>query len=82
MFVKILPARPDVVVVEQNSNDPVMPIDVENPKIRLLDHDGYRFTHVFCGVMPVGFGLVGKRCHLIFERVTSPPSPRDTPSPY
>jgi len=82
MFAKILPARPDVVVVDQNSNDPGMPIDVANPKIQLLDHDGYRFTHVFCGVMPVGFQLVGKSCHLIFEHVTSLPSPRDTPSRY
>jgi hypothetical protein len=82
MFAKSLPARPDLVVVEQNSNDPGIPVDFENPKIRLLDHDGYRFTHMFCGVMPVGFQLVGKSCHLIFERATSPPSPRDTPSPY
>ena len=82
MFAKSLAARPDLVVVEQNSNDPGLPVDFEIPKIRLLDHDGYRFTHMFCGVMPVGFQLVGKSCHLIFERATSPPSPRDTPSPY
>lgn len=82
LFLKLLPSRPDLVVVEQNSNDPGLPIDFANPKIQLLDHDGYRFTHMFCGVMPVGFQLVGKSCHLIFERATSPPSPRDTPSRY
>jgi hypothetical protein len=82
MFARLLPDKPDLVVVEQNSNDPGLPIDFENPRIQLLDHDGYRFTHMFCGVMPVGFQLVGKSCHLIFERATSPPSPRDTPSRY
>jgi hypothetical protein len=82
MFARLLPDKPDLVVVEQNSNDPGLPIDFENPRIQLLDHDGYRFTYMFCGVMPVGFQLVGKSCHLIFERATSPPSPRDTPSRY
>jgi len=68
MFAKVLPTRPNVVVVEQNSNDPGLPIDMLNPKIRLLNQDGYRFTHMFCGVMPVGFELVGKSCQLIFQR--------------
>lgn len=55
-------------MVEQNSNDPGLPINMQNLKIRLLNRDGYRFTHMFCGVMPVGFELVGKSCQLIFER--------------
>jgi hypothetical protein len=68
MFAKVLSGKPAVVVVEQNSNDPGMLVDMWNPKIQLLDKNGYRLTRMFCGVMPVGFDLVGKSCHLIFQR--------------
>jgi hypothetical protein len=75
MFMQVLPAHPAVVVVEVRSRHPELPVDFDNPKIKQLDRAGYRFTHMFCGAMPMGFQLAEKSCHLIFQRPGSPQEP-------
>jgi hypothetical protein len=69
MFLKTLPSGPSVVVVEVRSMHPEIPVNMLDPKIQLLDRSGYRFSHMFCGAMPMGFQIGEKNCHLIFQRV-------------
>ena len=68
MFMQVLPAHPAVVVVEVRSRHPELPVNLQGPRIRLLYQDGYRFTHMFCGSMPMRFEPAEKSCHLIFQR--------------
>jgi hypothetical protein len=72
IFMKVLLTNPDVVVVVQHSGGPDLPIDIQNPKIRLLGRAGYRFTNMFCGAIPMNFQFKEKTCHLIFQRLGSP----------
>jgi hypothetical protein len=76
MFMQVLPANPAVVVVEVRSRHPELPVNLHGERIGLLYRDGYRFTHMFCGSMPMRFQAEEKSCHLIFQR---PGSPQDPP---
>lgn len=68
MFTEVLPTYPAVVVVEVRSRHPELPVNLQDPKIGLLYRDGYRFTQMFCGSVPVRFEAAEKSCHLIFQR--------------
>lgn len=72
MFMQILPANPEVVVVEVRSRHPELPVNLQDLKVNLLSRAGYRFTHMFCGAMPIGFQPAEKSCHLIFQRSVRP----------
>ena len=76
MFMQVLPTNPAVVVVEVRSRHPELPVNLHGERIGLLYRDGYRFTHMFCGSMPIRFQPAEKSCHLIFQR---PDSPQDPP---
>lgn len=65
-FWKLLPSRPRIIVVELVQSTP-RKLDLNNPKIALLTHDGYRLTNVFCGTMPQQLTLRLNGCHLIFQ---------------
>jgi hypothetical protein len=69
MFKEILPFHPTLVVVEEWTFLSDRSVNLLNPKIKLLESAGYRLTNMFCGVMPEGFQLREKGCHLIFQRV-------------
>jgi hypothetical protein len=73
-FLAILPAHPQIVVVEKSSYDGES-VDLNNPKLQLLFRSGYTFTNKFCGTMPLRLGPGLTNCHLIFQYLKSSPLP-------
>ncbi len=63
--------RPPIVVGVFHANDGHLfnvNRDLPNSRSSLLEADGYRLTHAFCGEKPEGFKEREEICHLIFER--------------
>jgi hypothetical protein len=75
MFMKVLPTHPALILVDVRSHHPELPVNLQDPRIRLLDRTGYRFTNMFCGAMPMRFQPAEKSCHLIFQRVDDEQEP-------
>lgn len=66
-FQKVLPLHPDLVIAgvyRVFSHDPII---LMHPKVQLINHAGYRFTHMFCGAMPEGLRLRSNYCVLIYQ---------------
>ena len=74
LFFKVLPSRPRIVLVEEVKATP-SPLNLNNPKIKLLTGDGYRLTNIFCGTMPQQLNLRLNGCHLIFQYFGETKSP-------
>jgi hypothetical protein len=70
-FKKVLPLHPDVVIVGVYGVSPDDPSIHMHPKIQLIEHAGYKFTHMFCGAMPEGLRLGNNNCDLIYQRIDS-----------
>jgi hypothetical protein len=69
---EVLNSHPDLVVVEAGAAEPEDPVDLPPAQAELLNRAGYRFTHMFCGARPMGFRVLDKSCHLIFQRDDRP----------
>ena len=65
---QVLDSRPDLVIVEAGAPDADSPVNLPATQAELLNGAGYRLAHTFCGARPMGFRVVDKSCHLIFER--------------
>jgi hypothetical protein len=65
---QVLDFHPDLVVVEAGAPDSDTPVNLPAAQVQLLNQAGYELTHSFCGARPMGFRVVDKSCHLIFER--------------
>lgn len=73
LFNGVLPSKPAVVVVEMRTPSLDSQFDPLDPNLELLTRTGYRFTHMFCGDMPIGFRMVERSCHFIFQRMEVTP---------
>jgi hypothetical protein len=74
---KVPPVHPALILVDVRSHHPELPVYLQDPRIRLLDRTGYRFTNMFCGAMPMCLQPAEKSCHLIFQRVDDPQEPAE-----
>jgi hypothetical protein len=72
---EVLDSHPDLVVVEAGSAEPEDPVDLPAAQVELLNRAGYSLTHTFCGARPMGFRVLDKSCHLIFQRVDRSANP-------
>jgi hypothetical protein len=61
-----LASRPRIILVEVVQSSP-KPINLDNPKVKLLNEDGYQLTNTFCGTMPIRLKPEMTLCHLIFQ---------------
>jgi hypothetical protein len=65
-FNALLPSHPRVVVVSANPRGG-RPVDLQNPKLIRLQHDGYTLAQTFCGSMPARDELETTDCYLVFQ---------------
>ena len=79
LFLAELPSRPPIILAEVVQHTPA-PINLNNPKVKLLTQDGYRLTNIFCGTMPQRMELAVRSCHLIFQSSTDKPTALQTKS--
>jgi len=80
-FRALLPFHPHLVLAEMLAQYSGQPVDMNNPKIKLLLDSGYTLTNVFCGVQPQRLAPGPTNCHLIFQYpdgLPIPPEPKTT----
>jgi hypothetical protein len=66
-FLSALHTHPGVVVVEYFDMVSFLPSrDLNNPKVRLIESDGYQLTATFCATKPEMFGTREVFCHLFY----------------
>lgn len=66
-FLALLPSHPHMVLAEMLAQYSGQPVDMNNPKIKLLLNSGYTLTNVFCGAQPQRLAPGPANCHLIFQ---------------
>jgi hypothetical protein len=71
LFNQLLPTRPEIILIEMVQTEP-RPLDLSDPKIALLEHDGYRLTNIFCGSMPARFHPQETNCHVVLQYAGHP----------
>jgi len=87
-FPSTLRSRPAVVIVEcaWTTQHSCLPLDLDQPRIKLLIDTGYTLTNTFSGAQPIRFGIGVRSCHLIFQRSAAmsggPAQSRPKTSPY